>query len=339
MKLYNIAVVGATGMVGETVIEILAERKFPIDQFYALASEGSAGKSVYFNEKRVVVQVAETFDFSKVDIAIFTAGATVSRQLVPKATAAGCIVIDNTSAFRYDNDVPLVVSEVNPEAIAQFKTRNIISNPNCSTIQMLVALKPLHDRFGLTHINITTFQSVSGAGRRAMETLASETASLLNAQSIEQGVFTKQIAFNCIPHIDVFEENGYTREEMKIVRETHKILGDDQIQVNPTAVRVPVFFGHSESIHIQTRDPIDAEEARKILSEAPGVEVIDDREDGGYPTAVSDAAGTDPVYVGRLRNDLWQKNALNLWVVADNVRKGGALNSVQIAELLISDYL
>jgi aspartate-semialdehyde dehydrogenase len=338
-KQYNVAVVGATGVIGEAALEILAERNFPIAQLYPLASTHSAGKSIYYKDKRYIVQDANAFDFSKADIAIFSAGAAASRELAPKATAAGCVVIDNTSAFRNDDDVPLVVAEVNPEAIEQYKSRKIISNPNCSTMQMLVALKPLHDQFGIQAIHITTFQSVSGAGRRAMEALASQTANLLNAQPVELKVFTKQMAFNCIPHIDAFEENGYTREEMKIVRETHKILNDNTILVNPTAVRVPVFIGHSESIHIQTKKPIDHAAARKILSKAPGVKVIDERVDGGYPTAVSDAAGNDPVYVGRIRNDLTDPHGLNLWVVSDNVRKGGALNTVQIAELLIKDYL
>ncbi|HEB77922.1 MAG TPA: aspartate-semialdehyde dehydrogenase, partial [Methylothermaceae bacterium] len=253
--------------------------------------------------------------------------------------AAGCVVIDNTSQFRYDDDIPLVVPEVNPDDIALYKNRGIIANPNCSTIQMVVALKPIYDAVGIERINVCTYQAVSGSGKEAIEELAMQTAYLLNGKPIEPKVYPKQIAFNCLPHIDVFLDNGYTKEEMKMVWETRKIMGDESIQVNPTTVRVPVFYGHSEAVHIETRDKISAEEARRLLEQAPGVVVLDKREPGGYPTAVTEAAGRDPVYVGRIREDISHPRGLNLWVVADNVRKGAALNSVQIAQLLVKNHI
>jgi aspartate-semialdehyde dehydrogenase len=249
------------------------------------------------------------------------------------------VVVDNTSQFRYDDDIPLVVPEVNPHAVAEYKNRGIIANPNCSTIQMLVALKPIHDAVGITRINVATYQAVSGSGKPAMDELAKQTADLLNGRPVEATVYPKQIAFNVLPHIDVFMDNGYTKEEMKMVWETRKIMGDDSIMVNPTAVRVPVFYGHSEAIHIETRDKITAEQATALLKAAPGIVVLDERNDGGYPTAVTEASGHDPVYVGRIREDISHTNGLNLWVVADNVRKGAALNSVQIAEVLVENYL
>ncbi len=338
-KTYDVAVVGATGAVGETMLSILAQRKFPVGKVYALASERSAGKKVEFGDKMLTVENLADFDFSKVQIGLFSAGASISREFAPKAAAAGCVVVDNTSQFRYDDDIPLVVPEVNPHAIARYKDNGIIANPNCSTIQMLVALKPIHDAVGITRINVCTYQAVSGTGKEAIEELATQTARLLNGQPIECEVYPKQIAFNVLPHIDVFQDNGYTKEEMKMVWETRKIMEDDSIQVNPTAVRVPVFYGHSEAVHIETREKMTAEQCRELLSKAPGVEVLDERKDGGYPTAVTEGANHDPTYVGRIREDISHERGLNLWVVSDNVRKGAALNSIQIAEILIKDYL
>lgn len=338
-KLYDIAVVGATGAVGETILKVLEERNFPVGNLYPLASSRSAGKKVQFNGKWVVVQDLETFDFSKAQIGLFSPGASVSAIYAPKAAEAGCIVVDNTSQFRYDDDIPLVVPEVNPQAIAGYKNRGIIANPNCSTIQMLVALKPIYDAVGIKRINVATYQAVSGTGKEAIEELATQTANLLNMKPVETKVYPKQIAFNCIPQIDVFMDNGYTKEEMKMVWETKKIMGDDSILVNPTAVRVPVFFGHSEAVHIETHKKITAADARALFEKAEGVVLMDERVDGGYPTAVSDAADTNPVYVGRIREDISCENGLNLWVVADNVRKGAATNTVQIAEVLIRDYI
>ncbi|MDB4048625.1 aspartate-semialdehyde dehydrogenase [Luminiphilus sp.] len=339
MKPINIAVVGATGAVGEAMIDILESRQFPVDTLYPLASPRSAGKSLQFRGKRHTVQDLSAFDFSKADIALFSAGGDVSATFAPVAAEAGCIVIDNTSHFRREQDIPLVIPEVNPEAIADYRQRGIIANPNCSTIQMLVALKPIYDAVGIERINVATYQAVSGTGKEAIEELAGQTARLLNGKAATASVYPKQIAFNVMPHIDTFQDNGYTREEMKMVWETQKILSDEAIAVNPTCVRVPVFFGHAEALHIETRDALSAEEATALLSAAEGVVVIDSHEDGGYPTPVTDAAGTDPVFVGRIRQDISHPKGLNLWVVADNVRKGAALNSVQIAELLVSEYL
>jgi len=338
-KKYDVAVVGATGAVGETMLSILAQRKFPVGKVYALASERSAGKKVEFGDKMLTVESLADFDFSKTQIGLFSPGASVSAEYAPKAAAAGCVVVDNTSQFRYDNDIPLVVPEVNPHAIAQYKNRGIIANPNCSTIQMLVALKPIYDAVGITRINVCTYQAVSGTGKEAIEELATQTAALLNGKPIECKVYPKQIAFNVIPQIDVFMDNGYTKEEMKMVWETRKIMGDDRIMVNPTTVRVPVFYGHSEAVHIETREKITADQARALLKKAPGVIVIDEHKAGGYPTAVTEAANNDASYVGRIREDISCEKGLNLWVVSDNVRKGAALNSIQIAEVLIKDYL
>ena len=335
---YDVAVVGATGAVGETMLEILAERDFPVNNVYPLASARSAGKKIPFGDTYLTVEDLSTFDFSKVQIGLFSAGASISDKYAPIAAAAGCVVIDNTSRFRYEDEIPLVVPEVNPYAIADYTRHNIIANPNCSTIQMLVALKPLHDAAGIERINVATYQAVSGTGKDAIEELASQTAELLNGRSAEAKVYPKQIAFNVLPQIDVFMDNGYTKEEMKMVWETRKIMGDESIQVNPTAVRVPVFYGHSEAVHIETRKKLDVETARDLLKKADGVVVLDDREDGGYPTAVSEGATQDPVYVGRIREDISHPQGLDLWVVADNVRKGAALNSVQIAEILVEKY-
>lgn len=338
-KEFDVAVVGATGAVGETMLSILAERKFPIRNIYALASERSAGKRVEFGTKQLVVQDLAKFDFSQVQIGLFSPGASVSKIYAPIAAQAGCVVIDNTSQFRYDDDKPLIVPEVNAHAIAKYKATNIIANPNCSTIQMLVALKPIHDAVGITRVNVCTYQAVSGTGKEAIEELGGQTARLLNGQEAKPSVYPKQIAFNVLPHIDTFQENGYTKEEMKMVWETHKIMEDDTIKVNPTCVRVPVFYGHSEAVHLETRDPISADQARDLLGSAQGIVVMDEHQDGGYPTAVTESAGTDAVYVGRIRQDISTANGLNLWVVSDNVRKGAALNSVQIAECLAADYL
>ena len=338
-KKYDIAVVGATGVVGEALLEILSTRKFPTGKVYALASERSVGKQVDFGNGHLAVEDLATFDFSKVQIGLFSAGGSISEEFAPKAAAAGCVVIDNTSHFRYEDDIPLVVPEVNPDAIGDYKNRGIIANPNCSTIQMLVALKPIYDAVGITRINVCTYQAVSGAGRSAVEELVRQTSMLLNGRPLEIEGDAKQIAFNAVPQIDVFQDNGYTKEEMKMVWETRKILGDDDVLVNPTAVRIPAFFGHSEAVHIETRDKISAIAASELLSNSPGIEVLDGVEMGEYPTAVTEGSGADPVFVGRIREDISHPTGLNLWVVADNIRKGAALNSVQIAEILAKNYL
>ncbi len=338
-KTYNVAVVGATGAVGEAMLEILAERGFPVGEVFALASQRSAGEKILFKNRRLVVQDLAGFDFSQAQIGLFSAGAGISEKFAPIAAEAGCVVIDNTSQFRYDDDIPLVVPEVNPQDLARYTKRGIIANPNCSTIQMVVALKPIYDAVGIERINVCTYQAVSGSGKDAIEELAMQTAQLLNGKPIESKVYPKQIAFNVLPHIDIFLENGYTKEEMKMVWETRKILGDESIQVNPTTVRVPVFYGHSEAVHIETRKKISADNARQLLGAFPGVTVLDRREDGGYPTAVTEAAGQDAVFVGRIREDISHPKGLNLWVVSDNVRKGAALNSIQIAELLVKNYI
>tara|TARA_R110002072_G_scaffold3830_5_gene27315 strand:+ start:11078 stop:12094 length:1017 start_codon:yes stop_codon:yes gene_type:complete len=331
----NVAIVGATGAVGEVMLEILEERNFPVGELTLLASSASVGKRLQFKGQSVAVQDLDTFDFSNTHIGLFSAGGSISAKYAPIAAAAGCVVIDNTSYFRRDANIPLVVPEVNPGKIADYAPANIIANPNCSTIQMVVALKPIYDAVGIKRINVSTYQAVSGAGKRGVEELASQTAKLLNAQPYESKVFSKQITFNAIPHIGDFEENGYTNEEMKMVWETRKIFGDEDIMVNPTCVRIPVFYGHSEAVHIETGSPISAEKVRELLKTAPGVTVIDDPKPGGYPTPVTEAAGTDPVFVGRIRQDISHPNGISLWVVSDNVRKGAALNSIQIAEVLI----
>ncbi len=338
-KKVDVAVVGATGAVGETMLEILHQRKFPVGKIYALASERSAGSTVSFGNKSLIVEDLATFDFSKVQVGLFSPGASVSKIYAPIAAEAGCVVIDNTSEFRYDDDIPLVVPEVNPQDIALYKNKGIIANPNCSTIQMLVAIKPIYDAVGISRVNVCTYQAVSGTGKPAMDELAKQTAALLNGRSVESSVYPKQISFNVLPHIDVFEDNGYTKEEMKMVWETKKIMGDEDILVNPTAVRVPVFYGHSEALHIETKQKMTAKQAKELLSNSPGIVVIDEHDDGGYPTAVSDASGNDAVYVGRIREDISHPNGLDLWVVADNVRKGAALNSIQIAEILVNEHL
>ncbi|MGB5629048.1 MAG: aspartate-semialdehyde dehydrogenase [Woeseiaceae bacterium] len=338
-KKFDIAVVGATGVVGESMLEILSQRKFPVGKVYALASDRSLGKTVSFGHQQIPVEDLADFDFSRVQIGLFSAGASVSEEYAPKAAAAGCVVVDNTSRFRYDDDIPLVVPEVNPDAIANYTARGIIANPNCSTIQMVVALKPIYDAVGIERINVCTYQAVSGAGRSAVEELVRQTTALLNGRPLELEGDAKQIAFNAIPHIDVFLDNRYTKEEMKMVWETRKILDDEEILVNPTAVRIPAFFGHSEAVHMETRDKISAAEVSELLARSPGVKVLDGVKTGEYPTAVTESSGADPVFVGRIREDISHPRGINLWVVADNIRKGAALNSVQIAEILAKNYL
>ncbi|WP_422509537.1 aspartate-semialdehyde dehydrogenase [Stenotrophomonas sp. GZD-301] len=333
---FHVAVVGATGAVGETMLAILAERDFPIATLSLLASSRSAGGEIEYRGEKIKVQDLAEFDPAGVDIALFSAGGSVSKEFGPKFAAAGAVVIDNSSAFRYDDDVPLVVSEVNPEALKN-RPRGIIANPNCSTMQMLVALAPLHRQYGIQRINVATYQSVSGGGRSALEELGKQTGQLLSFQEIDPQRFPVQIAFNLIPHIDDFQDNGFTKEEMKLVWETRKILGDDSILVNPTAVRVPVFYGHSEAVTIETRDKVTPDAARELLSRSPGVEVVDRHEAGGYPTPVTHASGNDAVYVGRIREDLSHPRGLNLWIVSDNIRKGAALNAVQLAELVAAE--
>ena len=333
----NVAVVGATGEVGAAMLSILAERNFPVNETRAVASSRSAGQRIEFNGSELVVEDLESFDFSGIDIGLFSPGAAVSDLHAPRAAAAGAVVIDNTSRFRYEDDIPLVVPEVNPDAIAERPARGIIANPNCSTIQMALALKPIYDAAGLERVNVATYQAVSGKGKKAVEELEQQTVNLLNGKPASLTAHPRQIAFNALPQIDAFQENGYTREEMKMVWETRKILGDDSIQVNPTCARVPVFYGHSEAVHVETKEKISAVEVRDLLNDFPGVVVMDERADGGYPTAVTEAAGRDAVFVGRIREDLSHPRGINLWVVSDNIRKGAALNSVQIAELLLED--
>lgn len=335
----NIAIVGVTGAVGETLLSVLQERKFPIKTLYPLASSRSVGKTVSFKGKELDVLDLAEFDFGKADIALFSAGGAVSKEYAPKAVSAGCIVVDNTSHFRYDKDIPLVVPEVNAHRIADYTHRGIIANPNCSTIQMVVALKPIYDAVGINRINVATYQSVSGTGKKAISELVAQVGDLLNGKPATSKVYSQQIAFNALPHIDAFEENGYTREEMKMVWETQKILEDQEIMVNPTAVRVPVLYGHSEAIHLELKKPLSAQDARVLLSKAPGVKVVDNVSKSSYPTAISHAVGHDEVFVGRIRQDISHPCGLNLWVVADNIRKGAATNAVQIAEILQRDYL
>ena len=340
-KTFDVAVVGATGAVGEVMISLLEDRGFPVGTLYPLASERSAGSTVQFGGKNIRVTDVSGFDFSKVQIALFSAGGSVSAEFAPIAAEKGCVVIDNSSCFRQEPDIPLVIPEVNAHRIGDYKVRGIIANPNCSTIQMLVALKPIYDAVGISRINVATYQAVSGSGKQAVEELAKQTALLLSGRpnDVECDVYPKQIAFNVLPQIDQFEDNGFTREEMKMVWETQKIFEDDDIQINPTCVRVPVFYGHSEAVHIETKQSIEVEEVKALLNAAEGVQLLDDCVDGGFPTPITEAAGEDPVWVGRIRKDIFHAYGLDLWVVADNVRKGAALNSVQIAEELIKGYL
>ena len=339
MNKINIAVVGATGAVGEMMLAVLEQRDFPVDKLYPLASKRSVGSVVQFKGQDCEVGLVDDFDFTRTTIALFSAGAAVSDLYAPQAAVAGNIVIDNTSRFRNEADIPLLVPEVNAHAAVRYESRRIIANPNCSTIQMVVVLKPLHDLFEISRVNVATYQAVSGAGRRAQDEMLAQTRMQLDHKSLQTEIYPKQIAFNALPHIDCFMENGYTREEMKMVWETQKILEDEQIMVNPTAVRIPVVNGHSEAIHIEFKRAVDEVAARETLAQAPGIKVLDERVDGGYPTAVTEADHSDAVWVGRIRKDISHPRGLNVWVVADNLRKGAATNSIQIAELMLREYL
>ncbi|TDJ59566.1 MAG: aspartate-semialdehyde dehydrogenase [Nitrospina sp.] len=332
-KKYNVVVVGATGAVGRTMVSILAERKFPVEKLSLLASSRSAGQKLSFDGREVTVAELGEGSFDGIDIALFSAGASVSRQYAPKAVQAGCVVVDNSSAFRMEKDIPLVVPEVNPHAVR--KAPGIIANPNCSTIQMVVALKPIHDRYRIKRVIVSTYQSVSGTGQKGIAELAQQSQDFLSKKTIKNEVYPHQIAFNCLPHIDTFLDNGYTKEEMKMVNETQKIFEDDTLAVSPTTVRVPVFYSHSESLNVETENPINIGELKKLLAQSPGICVVDSPENDEYPLAIH-AAGRDEVMVGRIRLDLTHPKAVNFWVVADNLRKGAALNAVQIAELVIS---
>ena len=335
---YNVAIVGATGAVGEQMREVLEERKFPVGEMRLLASERSAGQFLEFDGRQHRVGVLNENSFENTDIALFSAGGTVSAKYAPLAVSAGAVVVDNTACFRMAPDIPLVVPEVNASAISDYKKRRIIANPNCSTIQMVVALKPIHDAARIKRVVVSTYQSVSGAGRQAMEELSQQVAALYNSKDVEKKKFPHQIAFNCIPHIDVFMEDGYTKEEWKMIHETRKILGEPSLAVTATTVRVPVFFSHSESVNVETEKKLTAAEVKSLLRQAPGIIVADAPENNLYPLAL-DATGKDATYVGRIREDQSVQNGINLWVVADNLRKGAALNAVQIAEILIRDYL
>src|SRR5688572_7401382 len=327
-KRWNVAILGATGLVGGNMLSILEQRNFPVGELYPLASAKSVGKTIRFKGKDVPVLDVETFDFTKAQVGLFSAGASVSKVHAVRAGQAGCVVVDNTSQFRYQDDIPLVVSEVNPHAIAGYRKHNIIANPNCSTMQMLVALKPLHDVAQIERINVATYQSVSGGGQKAVDELTQQTATLAQGGTVTPKVIAKQIAYNCVPQIDVFLDNGYTKEEMKMFWETQKIMEDPSIRVNATAVRVGVYVGHSEAVHIETRRKLTETQAREILQRAPGVVVIDERRPGGYPTAGRCRARTEHVYVRRMREDMSHELGLNLLIVCDNVRKGVALDSV-----------
>ncbi len=337
-KAYNVAIAGATGVVGKEFLKILEERRFPIGELRLLASERSAGVVLEFRGDALPVRLLDEETFNNVDIGLFSPGASVSAIHAPRAAKAGCVVIDNTSQFRMDPLIPLVVPEVNPEAIALYKNKGIIANPNCSTIQMVVVLKPIHDRHKIKRIVVSTYQAVSGAGKEAMEELSEQVKNLFNMREPVAKALPHRIAFNCLPQIDSFLDNGYTKEEMKMVNETRKIFGDDSVKVTATTVRVPVFVGHSESVNIETEKPIDPDDVRRLLEGAPGVTVLDDPKNGVYPMPI-DAADQDDTFVGRIRRDDTVPNGLNMWIVADNLRKGAALNAVQIAEILIRDYL
>lgn len=335
---YNVAVVGATGAVGNSILEVLEERDFPIGELRLLASERSLGTHLTFKGKEIPVEILDNNSFKDMDIALFSAGGTISERFAPIAAEAGAVVVDNTSAFRMHPEVPLVVPEVNPKDVADYQKQGIVANPNCSTIQMVVALKPIYDAAGIKRIVVSTYQATSGAGKRAMDELVQQTRALLSGKDVVVQKFPHQIAFNCLPHIDVFLDNGYTKEEMKMVNETKKIFGDDSIQLTATCVRVPVLAGHSESINVETERPLSAREARTLLDKAEGVAVVDNVEHNRYPLALN-CVNKDEVFVGRIRTDESQPNTLNLWVVSDNIRKGAATNAVQIAELLIKEYL
>jgi aspartate-semialdehyde dehydrogenase len=334
---FKIAIAGATGNVGREMLNILAERAFPVSEVVALASQRSIGQEVSFGDRTLKVKALEHYDFRGTDICLMSAGGEVSRQWSPKIGQQGCVVIDNSSAWRYDSDVPLIVPEVNPEAVHGFTKKNIIANPNCSTAQLVVALKPLHDRFVVKRVVVSTYQSVSGAGKDGMDELMNQTRAIFSVKQPETNKFTKRIAFNVIPHIDVFMEDGYTKEEWKMMAETKKIL-DPKIKLTATCVRVPVFVGHSESVNIECAKPVSVEEATAVLRAAPGIQIIDKRENGGYMTP-HEAAGEDDTYISRIREDITVENGLAFWCVSDNLRKGAALNAIQIAELMVAKGL
>ena len=338
MRTFNVAVVGATGAVGNEMIRILEERNFSVGQLKLLASERSLGKSLEYKGKPIPVDVLNENSFGGMQIGLFSAGGSISEKFAPIAAKAGCVVVDNTSAFRMVPDIPLVVPEVNPEAIGQYKNKGIIANPNCSTIQMVVALKPIHDAVRIKRIVVSTYQAVSGTGKKAIEELSLQTRAILNGQEPAVKVYPHQIAFNCLPQIDVFLDNGYTKEEMKMVNETKKIMNEPSMAVTATTVRVPVFYCHSESVNIETERKITPAEVKQLLAKSPGIKVLDDPSQRLYPLAIH-AAGKDDTYVGRIREDESIANGINLWIVSDNLRKGAALNAVQIAEILIRDYL
>ncbi|TDY00029.1 aspartate-semialdehyde dehydrogenase [Thiohalophilus thiocyanatoxydans] len=338
-KQVDIAIVGVTGAVGEVMLEILEQRDFPVGTIYPLASANSAGKRVEFRGKSLVVRELADFDFSQVQLALFCAGETVAAEYAPRAAAAGCVVIDNSARFRGDASVPLVIPEVNPRAIAGYTAHNIIASPDATTVQLWVALKPIYDTVGIERLNVATYQAVSGSGKAGVQELAGQTANLLNAQPLKNRVYDRQIAFNALAQIEAVEENGYTRGEMNLVRESHKILASETLAINPTAVRVPVFYGHGMAVHLETRDKLGARQARALLEEAPGITLMDEGREHSYPSAVTDAANANTVLVGRIREDISHPRGLDLWIVSDNVRKGAALNSVQVAEILVKEYL
>lgn len=338
MEKVDIVVVGATGAVAEVLFEILAQRDFPVGEVYALASERSVGDFIIFKNKKITVEKIDDFDFAQTQLAFFCVGSDISKQYIPKATAAGCVVIDKSNVYRLDPEVPLVVPEVNAHAIAGFTKKNVIANPNCSTIQLVMALKPLQDAAGLKRVSVCTYQAASGAGKQGIEELAANAGALLNGQTSKPKVFPKQLAFNVIPQIDIFETNGYTGEELKIIYETQKILELPELPVNATAVRVGVFHGHSEAVDIETQEKLTAQKAREVLKKFPGIKVIDKDKAPAYPTALDLGSDTDEVLIGRIREDLFIPNALSFWIVADNLRKGAALNAVEIAEILVNEY-
>ena len=337
-KQFNIAVAGATGAVGNQMIACLEERNFPVQSIRLLASHRSVGRTLRFKGDLIPVQELTNTSFKGIDIALFSAGGSTSKQFAPVAAESGCVVVDNSSQWRMDPEIPLVVPEVNPHAVGQYSQKGIIANPNCSTIQMVVALNPIYRKFGIKRVVVSTYQAVSGTGKKAIDELFDQTRAMINFVDWKKQVYPHRIAFNCLPHIDVFLENGYTKEEMKMVNETQKIFEDDSIGVTATTVRVPVYYGHSESINVETKHPVSADEVRSLLEKEPGVKVMDDPENNVYPLA-TDAAGQDLTLVGRIRNDESIPNCINMWVVADNVRKGAATNAVQIAEILAKDYL
>ena len=334
----QVAVVGSTGTIGQVLITILNQREFPIANLYPVASKRSLNENIFFAKKQLEVQDIEGFNFSNIDLAFFCAGGEIAKIYAPVAAMQGCIVIDNSSFFRYDEDVPLIIPEVNPQALSQYTKRNIISNPNCSTIQMLVALNPLHVAAGIRRINVSTYQSVSGSGSHAVSELITQTGELLNGRPAIANIYPHQIAFNALPHIDSFQENGYSKEEMKMVWETKKILEDEDILINPTTVRIPTLYGHGEAVHVELKKSIPLSKVRSLLRNAPSIKLLDNLEKNLYPTPIL-AVGKDDVFVGRIRQDITHPCGINVWIVADNTRKGGALNAVQIAELLYKVYL